>query len=359
MREVAPRLLEQGHEVRGVDNHMRYGQQPPPPGIEFIEGDLTDSSTVRRALRHVDGVIQAAAQIYGVAGFHRYPADILQRDTLLHGLILREALEGGVQRVVYISSSMVYERQADLAREVDVPNMLVPRTDYGLSKLVGERLSEAFAAQYGLPYTIWRPFNIIGLHERAATSGSGAADQDPGICHVFADFIQRIVGERQNPMLILGTGRQVRCFTWIEDVAGAIARYSFHRQTENEDFNLGNPEPVTMLELASRIYRLYHELTGRTPEDELTFTHVPTFADDVQVRIPSIEKAERLLGWRPTVGLDEMLRRCVAFELASLTVAPSNPAPALTASPAGGSDTEPPASPRPYSPISRAVGAEG
>lgn len=310
MRATVPRLLDQGHTVRGVDNYMRYGQQDPPAGIEFLEGDLTDPSTVRRALQGVDGVIQAAAQIYGVAGFHRYPADILQRDTLLHGLILRESLQHEIQRVVYISSSMVYERQPEVAREVDVPTMLVPLTDYGLSKLIGERLSQAFAAQYGLPYTIWRPFNIIGLHERAE-------GQDPGVSHVFADFIQRIVVEHQNPMLILGGGEQIRCFTWIEDVAEAIAAYSFAPVTHNQDFNLGNPEPVTMLDLAQRVYGLYHDIIGKEPAEPLRFTHAPSFADDVRTRIPSIDRARDLLGWRPTVRLDEMLSRCIAHELES------------------------------------------
>lgn len=308
MREVAPRLIEQGHEVRGVDNFARYGRQEPPGGIEFLEGDLTDPVTVRRALEGVDGVIQAAAQIYGVAGFHRVPADILQRDTLLHGLVLRAALDSGIQRVVYISSSMVYERQQELAREVDVPNMLVPRTDYGLSKLVGERLSQAFAAQYGLEYTIWRPFNIIGPHE-------SAAGYDPGVCHVFADFIERIVHERQNPMLVLGSGRQVRCFTWIGDVADGIATWSFAPETRNDDFNLGNPEPVSMLELAERIRTVYHDLTGEAGSEPLRFRHTPAPADDVQVRIPDASKARERLGWVPRVSLDEMLRRCVTATL--------------------------------------------
>src|SRR5947209_2581343 len=259
MREVVPRLLADGHEVRGVDNYMRYGRQTPPEGVDFVEGDLTDPAVVRRVVDGVDGVIQAAAQIYGVAGFHRVPADILQRDTMLHGLVLRAALEAGIGRVVYISSSMVYERQADVAREADVPNMLVPRTAYGLSKLMGERLSQSFSEQYGLEYTIWRPFNIIGLHERAE-------GYDPGVCHVFADFIERIIHQHQNPMLILGSGRQIRCFTWIGDVAGAIARFSFAPETRDADFNLGNPEPVTMIDLARRIYSLYHEMTGLSPD---------------------------------------------------------------------------------------------
>jgi len=308
MRATVPHLLSLGHRIRGVDNYSRYGAEEPPDGIEFVEGNLTDPEVVRTVTFGMDVVIQAAAQIYGVAGFHRYPADILERDTHLHGLILREAVQQGVQRVVYISSSMVYERQPDTARETDVPNMLVPRTDYGLSKLVGERLSLAFAAQYGLSYTIWRPFNIIGLHERAEGF-------DPGVCHVFADFIQRVVRDQQNPMLMLGSGDQVRCFTWIEDVAEAIAKYSFCAATKNEHFNLGNPQPVTMIELAQRIYDLYHQMTGQILARPLSFEHAPSFEDDVQVRVPSIDKARDLLGWQPTVMLDEMLGRCIAHEL--------------------------------------------
>jgi UDP-glucose 4-epimerase len=311
MRQVIPRLRERGHEVRGIDNYQRYGREEAPEDIEFLEGDLTDADVVRQAMQGMDGVIQAAAQIYGVAGFHRYPADILQRDTKLHGLILREAIQVGAQRVVYISSSMVYERHPDVAREADVPLMLVPHTDYGLSKLVGERLSLAFASQYSLPYTIWRPFNIIGLQENAY-------GYDPGVCHVFADFVQRIVHEHQNPMLILGDGQQVRCFTWIDDVARAIAEFSFDERTINSDFNLGNPEPVSMMELAQLMHTLYQEATGRSSREELRFSHGPVFSDDVRSRIPSIEKAQSTLGWHPTVGLHDMLRRCIAHELSAV-----------------------------------------
>lgn len=264
---------------------------------------------MRHALRGIDGVIQAAAQIYGVAGFHRYPADILQLDTMLHGLVLRAAAAEGVGRVVYISSSMVYERERDIAREDDVPNMQVPFTDYGLSKLLGERLSQAFAEQYELAYTIWRPFNIIGLHETAE-------GQDAGVSHVFADFVQRIVVEQQNPMDILGDGRQVRCFTWVGDVARAIADFSFVEATRNQDFNLGNPEPVTMIELARRLHALYLESTGR--KEVLRFRHLPVYPDDVRIRIPSIEKARAILGWEPSVRLDEMLRRVLIHRLGGI-----------------------------------------
>jgi nucleoside-diphosphate-sugar epimerase len=122
-------------------------------------------------------------------------------------------------------------------------------------------------------------------------------------------------------MLMLGLGDQIRCFTWIEDIARAIAAYSFDPRTENEDFNLGNPEPVTMRELAQRIYTIYHELIGERPVVPLSFDHQPTFSDDVLVRIPDVAKAAAHLCWRAEVTLDEMLRRSLRHELERTPVA--------------------------------------
>jgi len=116
-------------------------------------------------------------------------------------------------------------------------------------------------------------------------------------------------------MLILGSGQQVRCFTWIEDVASGIADHSFADATRNQDFNLGNREPVTMIELARMIYRLYLQMSGAGADGELRFTHGETFADDVLVRIPAVDKARTKLGWVAKVKLEEMLRRCLAHEL--------------------------------------------
>ncbi|MBT9138232.1 MAG: GDP-L-fucose synthase [Syntrophomonadaceae bacterium] len=252
----------------------------------------------------VDIVIQAAARIFGVGGFHKYPADILSKDVVLHQNILWQALNNNVQKVIYTSSSMVYERVAKVpSEEIDVDDMLIPLTDYGLSKLVGERLSKAFYRQYGLKYTIWRPFNIITPYEKG--------EDEPGISHVFADFIKKIVIDHQNPMEVLGDGEQTRCFTWIEDVASAIAKYSLESVTDCEAFNLGNPEPVTMKELASRIYAIAREKGLIQDKRELSLRTLPAYEDDVRIRIPSVEKAKSILGWEPKVKLDEALRSCI------------------------------------------------
>ena len=306
MQAVIPYLLKQGHEVRGVDNFHRYGKIERDRNYEFVEGDLTDPGVVKEVMEDVEFVIQAAARIYGVGGFHKYAADILSFDILLHRNILQEALNNDVSKVCYISSSMVYERcKKHPSKEEDAFDSLIHSTDYGLSKLVGEKLSMAFYSQHGLKYTIWRPFNIITPFEKA--------EKEQGISHVFADFIKMIVFDKMNPLPIIGNGDQIRCFTWIDDVARGIAQNSISQKTDNNTFNLGNPEPISMKDLAKLIYNKAQEMeilpkTGK----ELGFKTVKSYKDDVLIRIPEVKKAKEILGWKPTIKVEEAVERCLS-----------------------------------------------
>ncbi|MFC1506901.1 NAD-dependent epimerase/dehydratase family protein [Thermoproteota archaeon] len=311
MQATIPYLVKMGHNIRGVDSFFRYGRLERKRSYDFIEGDLSDPVMAKRACQNIDVVFQAAARIFGVIGFHKYGADILAKDIVLHQNILSEALNNNTSKVVYVSSSMVYERGTNVpSEENDVDDLLVPLTDYGLSKLVCERLSKAFYKQYGLKYTIWRPFNIITPHEKG--------DAEPGMSHVFADFLRRIIIERQNPLKILGDGEQIRCFTWIEDVTSAIAKFSLESITDGQTYNLGNPSTITMKELAIKIFDIAKDKGIIDDKAELTFEHMPIFKDDVRVRIPSIRKAKEMLGWEPQVHLDEALTKCIDETLSSL-----------------------------------------
>jgi UDP-glucose 4-epimerase len=307
MQWTIKHLLEAGHEVLGVDNHARYENYDrtrvvPSDEYAFEKTDLTDEERVSSLMSDVDGVITAAALIYGVKGFHEYPADILSNDLTVHRNILESAVTAGVDRVAYLSSSMVYEQDDPPHHEDDVEDTPIPSTDYGLSKVVGERYSRAFEKQYGVDYTVWRPFNVITPYEQS--------EDEAGMSHVFADFLRKLLVERQNPMEIFGDGEQVRCFTWIDDIAEAIATKSFDDRTRNEAYNLANPEPVTMKELARRIFRKGRE-RGLIETEELRFDHRPIYDDDVDERIPAVEKARRDFGWEPTVTLDGALDRCI------------------------------------------------
>ena len=305
MQAVIPLLLEKGYEVRGIDNFVRYGQIERERNYEFIRGDLTDADFTNGIMQGVDAVIQAAALIYGVGGFHKYPADILSKDIVLHQNVLWSMLKNKIEKIVYISSSMVYERcQTQPSAEPDVDESLIPLTDYGLSKLVGERLAQAFSIQYGLKHTIWRPFNIITPYEKG--------EHEQGLSHVFADFIKELVFEKKTELPIIGDGEQVRCFTWIGDVARGIADFSFDSRTDNQIFNLGNPEPISMKDLANLIYQKAQE-EGLIEKSEvpLQFVTTKSYKNDVLVRIPDVAKAEKVLGWKPTLKAAESIERCL------------------------------------------------
>ena len=130
MQFVIPHLIKNGHEVLGVDNFARYGVIERDREYEFIRGDLTDKEFVDQIMEGVDGVMQAAALIYGVGGFHKYPADIISKDVALWQNILWAMVKHNVKKIAYISSSMVYEK-CDIhpSKEEYVMESLIPSTD--------------------------------------------------------------------------------------------------------------------------------------------------------------------------------------------------------------------------------------
>ncbi len=306
MQWLIPLLMRQGHDIAGVDNFARHGAILRSRDYAFTRGDLTDPSVADAAVQGVDGVLQAAALIYGVGGFHRYPADILSKDITLNQNILQAMLRHDVEHMAFVSSSMVYERcRSHPSREEDVRDAPAPATDYGLSKLTNERLVQAFAAQYGIQYSIWRPFNIMTPLEKS--------EDRIGTSHVFADFMRHLVLEKKNPLPIIGDGEQIRCFTWIGDVASGIAEHAFNNPAaHNEIFNLGNPEPMSMKALAREIFQRARTLSLLEDDGQpLAFETVEAFRDDVVKRIPDVDKARRLLNWQPTLSVRESVQRCV------------------------------------------------
>lgn len=313
MQVLIPKLLAQGHVVYGVDNLARYGERPGHAGTDytFIKADLTDKASVNALVENVkpDYIIQAAATIYGVGGFNKYCGE-MYKDIALHDNVLRAAVYSGVKKVVYISSSMVYENcPQEIGTPVteDMPDKYpAPYTDYGLSKFVGERVSQAYFKQHGMKYTIWRPFNIITPYEKSDAT-------EVGISHVFADYIENIVVKRMNPLPILGDGMQIRCFTWIDEVAQAIADYSFIDKTDNETYNLGNPEPISMRVLAEKIIKIASTEYRMFPDYYPLYETIGEYENDVRVRIPDVEKADRELGWKAKMKTDDSIRMCLKF----------------------------------------------
>jgi nucleoside-diphosphate-sugar epimerase len=311
MQAVIPLLLKKNYVVYGVDNLARYGERLGIAGTDyqFIKCDLTDRHNVDNLVEQVkpDYIIQAAATIYGVGGFNKYCGE-MYKDIALHDNVLRAAVAHNVKKVVYISSSMVYENcPQQIGHPVSediIDNYPAPYTDYGLSKFVGERVTKAYLKQHGLKYTIWRPFNIITPYEKSES-------EEVGISHVFADYIKNIVVEKKHPLPILGDGYQVRCFTWIDEVAHAIAEYSFLDKTDNEVYNLGNPEPISMRVLAEKIVDIAANEYKLFPHFHILYDTIGNYENDVRVRIPNVDKAKDDLGWEATMKTDDSIRLCL------------------------------------------------
>lgn len=321
MSYVIPRLISVGHEVIGIDNGQKWGNVQVDRNYEFIRGDCASVDVVQPLLDNVDVVIQAAATLYGVIGFHKYPADILSNDLAVQSNMLACSLKAGIKRFVYISSSIVYDKSNHCSdNNYDIG---LPMTDYGLSKLVCERLVMAYAQQHGIEYTIWRPFNVLDSDERAS--------KEQGVSHVIPDMLHRLISEQQNPLEVLGDGKQVRCFCNIREIAEAIADFSFDTRTKNGTFNLGRHEAISMKELA---YRLYDKacLYGLIQSPgRLTFNHLPVPSTDVRERIGNFDKIKVLLEWESQICLDDMIEECVRGYVPALKPAAFRGASLLTA----------------------------
>lgn len=296
---VVRRLLaDPAYEVRVSD------QRPAPQwmreGCEVHTGDLRVPGQARAATHGCTHVIHLAAIVGGIANFHRLPYTLTEVNNALYNSVVRAALELEVERFVYVSSSMVFE-QAELfpTPEDYLPRCPTPISAYGFSKLTGEVYCRAAHDEHGLPYTICRPFNAYGPGE--------VPDAEPGIAHAVPDLIEKVLSG-QRPLQIFGSGEQTRTLTHVDDIADGVVVAMSSAAGLNEDFNISASRELTVAEIA----RIVWEACGEDPA-AFELEHLPTFAVDVQRRWPSVEKAQRLLGWRARIEVEDGIAATVRW----------------------------------------------
>jgi UDP-glucose 4-epimerase len=255
-------------------------------------GNLLLLDEARAAVSGCTHVIHLAAIVGGIANFHKLPHTLLEANTGLYNAVFRAALDAEVERLVYVSSSMVFEQATEFPTTEDhLAFCPAPHSAYGFSKLAGEIYCRALHAEHGLPYTICRPFNAYGPGE--------LPDHEPGIAHMVPDLIRKVL-DGTRPLAIFGSGEQTRTLTHVDDIASGIVTAMDHPAGENEDFNVSATEERTVAEIA----RVIWEACGEDPE-AFELEHLPSFEVDVQRRWPSVEKARRLLGWEAQIDLRE------------------------------------------------------
>jgi nucleoside-diphosphate-sugar epimerase len=315
---VVEELLRRGYAVAGVDDYSKYGRVQKSydhhPNYQFTEGDARDVDLMRSLLEGCDHFIAGAAMIGGISYFHAYAYDLLATNERIIAASCDAAIRahraGRLRKVTYLSSSMVFESASEWpSAEGQQREIPPPRSSYGFQKLAVEYFAHAAWDQYQLPYTIVRPFNCVGVGESRALGDSEILSGNVRLAmsHVVPDLVQKVL-KGQDPLHILGTGQQVRHYTYGGDLAAGVVTAMEHPDARNDDFNLSTEQSTTVLELAEAIWRKINgaERPLRTISDD-PFTH------DVQWRIPSVEKAKRLLGFEAPTTLDQMLDNVIPW----------------------------------------------
>jgi UDP-glucose 4-epimerase len=315
---VVQELLERGHEVVGIDNFSKYGRVAKSydghPNDRLVEGDARDAPLLTELLTDCDHFIAGAALIGGISYFHAYAYDLLATNERITASSCDAAIQahrdGRLQKVTYVSSSMVFESTDQWpsyeGQERSVPP---PRSSYGFQKLAVEYFARAAWDQYRLPYTIVRPFNCVGIGEGRAAGEVEVLSGNVRLAmsHVVPDLVQKVL-KGQDPLHLLGDGSQVRHYTYGGDIARGIVTAMEHPDARNEDFNISTSQATTVRELAELIWR---KVKG--PGVPLRIVSDPAFEHDVQKRVPATDKAKRVLGFEATTFLEEMLDELIPW----------------------------------------------
>ncbi|HEV1998107.1 MAG TPA: NAD-dependent epimerase/dehydratase family protein [Candidatus Dormibacteraeota bacterium] len=296
--EVVRQLLRHDYDVRVIDDLSKEGH-PVPEGVDFQKADLTEPGVAEELFAGYDACLNLAAKIGGIGYFHEFPATILSENNKLYSMTFEAAVKHRMARMVYVSSSMVFESAATFpSKESDLTEIPPPLSAYGFSKLSGEWYCKSFADQFQLPYTICRPFNAYGINEYPG--------EDIGYAHVIPDLAKKVL-EGQHPLELLGDGEQTRAFTHVSDIARGIITAFESEKGVNQDFNISSAEETRIVDLARQIFDLCE--TDR----EFEWKPVQAFTYDIRRRIPDTTKAREVLGFEADVKIDTGLREVIGW----------------------------------------------
>lgn len=292
---LARRLLE-SNDVVVFDNGHRDAisktDLPGHPRLKVIKGDVLDPDAVRAAMEGIEVVLHLAA-IAGVDTVLKMPVTTMRVAIFGTYNVLDAAVAAGtVERLVDFSTSEVFGTYAYKVSEKDVTTLGAvgeARWTYAVSKLASEHLTHNYFVQYGLPALSVRPFNIYGPGQ----VGEGAV-------HRF--IVKALAGE---PLQIHNDGAQIRAWCYIDDIVDAVLLTLEKKDAVGQSFNIGNARSVcTIYDLARAIVRISG---SKSPIQFIDWPHT-----DIELRVPDIDKARKILGFAPKVDLEEGLERTIA-----------------------------------------------
>ena len=309
---IVEELLSNNYSVVGIDNFSKYGRVTKSYDSNnkflFKEGDCKNTNLIYDSLDGCEYIIACAAMIGGISYFHEFAYDLIAENERIIASTFDAAIkrfqEGTLKKIIVLSSSMVFESSNIFpSSEKDLNKIPSPLSTYGFQKLSTEYFAKGAYEQFGLPYTIVRPFNCVGIGEGRAISDKEimSGNVKLALSHVLPDLIQKTI-KGQNPLKILGSGNQIRHYTHGKDLARGIRLAIESPGAKNEDFNISTDKSTTVLELAEMVWNEIHKGSLKfNYETEAGFEY------DVQKRIPDTSKAEKILNFKTQITIEESI----------------------------------------------------
>jgi len=296
---LSERLLKDRHQVIVVDNLSTGSLKnieacKGNAAFEFVEGDICDVALMEALVQRCDIVYHLAAAV-GVKLIADCPVRTIE--TNIGGTeVVLDAVNKFNKKVLIASSSEIYGKSEAIPfcedDDIVLGSTTFSRWSYACSKAIDEFLGLAFYQQYGLNVVIARFFNTIGPRQ---TGEYGM---------VVPRFVQRAL--KNEPVLIYGTGKQSRCFCYVDDVVEAVIGLMDCEQAAGKVYNIGSTEEITIEDLADKVI----QMTGSESKKEFV-PYEKAYGrpiDDMMRRVPSIERIKQTIGWQPRTNLDQTLK---------------------------------------------------
>lgn len=299
---LADKLLSQGDEVYVIDDlstgrlenvaHLRQNSR-----FHLAVESILNETVMDRLVSECDVIYHLAAAV-GVELIVKSPVETIQRNILGTDVVLRLAARY-LRRVLITSTSEIYGKSEAVPFKEEDDRVLGPTTkgrwSYSDSKAIDEFLALAFYKEKNLQTIIVRLFNTVGPRQ---TGRYGM---------VIPRFVEQAL--KGLPLTVYGDGRQIRCFTYVEDVVQAIAKLMKTDAAVGEVFNIGNDQGISIEELAEKIIHLTQSssVIERIPYDQ---AYEQGF-EDMKIRVPDLSKAKQSINYRPCFQLEGILKRVI------------------------------------------------
>lgn len=299
---LADRLLERGHRVTALDNlstgrHSNIEHLLDRTDFEFVLGSILNTDLMDDLASRVDAIYHLAAAV-GVQLIVERPLESLATNIRGSEVVFEKAHKYGCKVLVTSTSEIYGKNTSDRLGEEDdriLGSPLKSRWSYSEAKAIDEILAYTYWKEKGLDTVIVRLFNTVGPRQ---TGSYGM---------VIPRFVNQAV--RNEPITVYGNGEQTRCFCYVGDVVGALVKLMNHPEAYGKVFNIGGTEEISISDLAHRIT----EIAGSSSKIKYV-SYEDAYEEgfeDMERRVPDITRVNNIIGFEPSVRLDEIIRLVV------------------------------------------------